>query len=44
MVLLGAYGLNAIFNLAIGLLVARFLGPAEFGRFALALAMTTEPM
>jgi len=38
MVLLGAYGLNAIFNLAIGLLVARFLGPAEFGRFALALA------
>ena len=39
MVLLGAYGLNAIFNLAIGLLVARFLGPAEFGRFALALAL-----
>lgn len=39
MVLLGAFGLNAVFNLAIGLLVARFLGPAEFGRFALALAL-----
>jgi O-antigen/teichoic acid export membrane protein len=29
---------NIIFNFAVGLLVAKFLGPEEFGRFALALA------
>lgn len=38
MVLVGAYCLNAVFNLVIGLLAAHFLGPVEFGRFALALA------
>lgn len=30
--------LNSLFNFAIGLLVAKFLGPAEYGRFALALS------
>ena len=35
---LSAFFLNVIFNFAIGLLVAKFLGPAEYGRFALALA------
>ena len=30
---------NALFNFLIGLAVARFLGPAEFGRFALAVAL-----
>ena len=29
---------NALFNFLIGLIVARFLGPEEFGRFALAVA------
>ena len=33
-----AFALNALFNFLIGLLVARFLGPAEFGRFAIAAA------
>ncbi len=28
--------LNSVFNLVIGLMVAKFLGPAEFGRYALA--------
>ena len=27
-----------LFNFLVGLLVAKFLGPAEFGRFAIALA------
>lgn len=31
-----AFFCNIIFNFAIGLLVAKFLGPAEYGRFALA--------
>jgi O-antigen/teichoic acid export membrane protein len=31
-----AFFLNILFNFAIGLLVARFLGPEEYGRFALA--------
>ena len=35
---LGAFFLNVFFNFIIGLLVAKFLGPAEYGRFALALA------
>lgn len=35
---LGAFFLNVLFNFAVGLLVAKFLGPAEYGRFALALA------
>lgn len=30
---------NATFNFLIGLIVARFLGPEEFGRFALAVAL-----
>lgn len=34
-----AFLINTLFNFAIGLLVARFLGPEEFGRFALALAV-----
>lgn len=35
---LAAFFLNVLFNFAIGLLVAKFLGPEEYGRFALALA------
>ena len=35
-----AFLVNALFNFAIGLIVARFLGPEEYGRFALALALT----
>ncbi len=38
MMVLSAFFLNVIFNFAVGLLVAKFLGPAEYGRFALALA------
>ena len=34
-----AFALNALGNFVIGLLVARFLGPEGFGRFALALAV-----
>jgi O-antigen/teichoic acid export membrane protein len=33
-----AFVCNTLFNFAIGLLVAKFLGPTEYGRFALALA------
>ena len=33
-----AFFLNIAFNFIVGLLVAKFLGPAEFGRFALAFA------
>ena len=33
-----AFVSNIIFNFVIGLLVAKFLGPAEYGRFALAFA------
>ncbi len=33
-----AFFVNVLFNFAIGLLVAKFLGPEEYGRFALALA------
>ena len=35
---LAAFFVNVLFNFAVGLLVAKFLGPAEYGRFALALA------
>ena len=35
---LSAFFVNVLFNFAVGLLVAKFLGPAEYGRFALALA------
>ncbi|WP_395665467.1 lipopolysaccharide biosynthesis protein [Methylocella sp.] len=31
-----AFFLNIVFNFAVGLIVARFLGPEEYGRFALA--------
>ena len=34
-----AFAVNALCNLVIGLLVAMFLGPEAFGRFALALAL-----
>lgn len=34
-----AFLINTLFNFAIGLLVAKFLGPEQFGRFALALAV-----
>ena len=33
-----AFFLNVCFNFAVGILVAKFLGPEEYGRFALALA------
>ncbi len=36
MLMIITFALNAIFNLIIGLLVAKFLGPADFGRYALA--------
>src|SRR6476619_8052901 len=34
---LGAFLCNTLCNFGIGLIVAKFLGPAEYGRFALAL-------
>jgi O-antigen/teichoic acid export membrane protein len=34
-----AFASNAIFNFLVGLLVAKFLGPVEFGRFAIAFAI-----
>ncbi len=36
MIVFLAFSCNILFNFAIGLLVAKFLGPAEYGRFALA--------
>jgi O-antigen/teichoic acid export membrane protein len=36
MLMIITFTLNAVFNLIIGLLVANFLGPADFGRYALA--------
>ncbi len=36
---LAAFLFNVLCNFAIGLLVAKFLGPAEYGRFALAFAV-----
>jgi O-antigen/teichoic acid export membrane protein len=36
---LAAFLFNVLCNFAIGLLVAKFLGPAEYGRFALAFAI-----
>jgi O-antigen/teichoic acid export membrane protein len=39
MKVLVAFFFNTICNFAIGLLVAKFLGPAEYGRFALAFAV-----
>jgi O-antigen/teichoic acid export membrane protein len=39
MKVLAAFLVNTMFNFAIGLLVALFLGPDQFGRFALAMAV-----
>ena len=39
MKVLAAFVINALFNFVIGLVVAKFLGPEEYGRFALALAL-----
>ena len=39
MKVLAAFLVNTTFNFAIGLLVAKFLGPDQFGRFALAMAV-----
>jgi O-antigen/teichoic acid export membrane protein len=39
MKVLAAFLVNTIFNFMIGLLVAKFLGPEQFGRFALALSV-----
>ena len=33
-----AFGVNAVMNLVLGVLIAKLLGPADFGRFALATA------
>ncbi len=33
--------INTIFNLIVGLIVAKFLGPSEYGRFALSIAVMT---
>jgi O-antigen/teichoic acid export membrane protein len=33
--------INTIFNLIVGLIVAKFLGPAEYGKFALSVAVMT---
>lgn len=38
MKVVAAFLSNALFNFVIGLLLARFLGPADYGRFALAVA------
>ena len=38
MKVLGAFFVNVLFNFVVGLAVAKFLGPEEYGRFALALA------
>ena len=39
MIVLAAFFVNALTNFAIGLMVAKFLGPDEYGRFALAVAL-----
>jgi O-antigen/teichoic acid export membrane protein len=38
MAVIAAYVVNAALNLALGLLLADILGPADFGRFALGIA------
>jgi O-antigen/teichoic acid export membrane protein len=40
-IVVATFALNSIFNFAVGLLVAKFLGPEEFGRFALAMAIAS---
>ena len=39
MKIIAAFLVNAGLNFALGLLVARFLGPDEFGRYAVAMAV-----
>ena len=39
MKIIAAFLVNAGLNFALGLLVARFLGPEEFGRYAVAMAV-----
>jgi O-antigen/teichoic acid export membrane protein len=39
MLVLAAFLINSVFNFALGLLVARFLGPEGFGQYALAAAL-----
>lgn len=41
MIVLVAFVSNTLFNFVVGLLLARFLGPEDYGRFALALAIAT---
>ncbi len=36
MLMISTFTINAIFNFVIGLMIAKFLGPADFGRYALA--------
>jgi O-antigen/teichoic acid export membrane protein len=38
-ILVGAFALNALASFALGLVVAKLLGPADFGRFALGMAV-----
>jgi O-antigen/teichoic acid export membrane protein len=39
MLVIATFLINAVFNFALGLLIARFLGPAEFGKYAIAFAI-----
>ncbi len=39
MLMIVTFAINAVMNLAIGILMAKFLGPADFGRYALAQAI-----
>ena len=36
MLMIATFTINAVFNLIIGLLIAKYLGPSDFGRYALA--------
>jgi O-antigen/teichoic acid export membrane protein len=39
MLVVAAFLINSVFNFALGLLVARFLGPAGFGQYAIAASL-----
>jgi O-antigen/teichoic acid export membrane protein len=39
MLVVAAFLINSVFNFALGLLIARFLGPAGFGQYAIAAAL-----
>jgi O-antigen/teichoic acid export membrane protein len=39
MLVIVTFLINAVFNFALGLLIARFLGPAEFGKYAIAFSI-----